>query len=364
MKKSLHIGILGTRGIPNQYGGFEQCAQYLAEGLVGKGHDVTVYNSSLHPYTRGRWNGVRIITARDYEDRLGTFGQFLYDLHCIRDARKRGFDVIIQLGYTSSSIWFWLWPRQSRHIVNMDGLEYMRSKYSPAVRWFLRRAERFATYQADLLVADNPAIRSYLAAKYGNVIHMISYGASLPGLLDEQVLEQLNLRPKAYFLAIARIEPENHIETLVHAHAASGTHIPLVIVGGLNTPLARELTTSPPDNIRFPGPIYEKPVLDALRKHARLYFHGHSVGGTNPSLLEAMASGCTICAHDNPFNRSVLESNACYFGDQGDLHRFMVDPPENDVANAWKNANFEKLKQQHQWPAVIEAYEHACYEVV
>lgn len=364
MKNNLRIGILGTRGIPNQYGGFEQCAQYLAEGLAGKGHDVTVYNSSLHPYRQSRWNGVTIVHARDHEDRLGTSGQFLYDLNCILDARKRAFDVIIQLGYTSSSIWFWLWPARARHVVNMDGLEYKRSKYSPAVRQFLRWAERLATYRANLLVADNPAIETYLRHKYRVAIRMISYGASLPGLIDEGIIGRLGLKPRAYHLAIARIEPENHIRELVEAHMAAREPVPLVIVGGTTTKLAVELMGQKPQGIIFTGALYDKPALDALRKHTLIYFHGHSVGGTNPSLLEAMACGCIICAHDNPFNRSVLEDNACYFNGSDELIEVMKHPPAEDLTRKWRAGNLEKLEQKHQWPVIVEAYEQACYEVV
>lgn len=364
MKGKLHIGILGTRGIPNQYGGFEQCAQYLAEGLAEKGHDVTVYNSSLHSYNRSRWNGVTIIRATDRENRLGTSGQFLYDLNCILDARKRAFDVIIQLGYTSSSIWFWLWPRHTRHIVNMDGLEYKRSKYSPAVRQFLRWAERLATLRANLLVADNPAIEAYLRPKYSRTIRMISYGASPPGPVDEGIIGQLDLQPHAYHLAIARIEPENHIRELIEAHAAANSPFPLVIVGGTGTKLARELTMSKPRGVFFTGALYDKAALDALRENALVYFHGHSVGGTNPSLLEAMACGCTICAHDNPFNRSVLEDGACYFSGLPELTEVMKHPPGEDPARKWKTINLARLEQRHQWSSIVDAYEQACYEVV
>lgn len=363
MKHPLRIGILGTRGIPNQYGGFEQCAQYLAEGLAAKGHEVTVYNSSLHPYTHKRWNGVSIIHQRDREDKFGTFGQFLYDLGCIRDARARNFDVIIQLGYTSSSVWFWLWPENTRHIVNMDGLEYNRSKYPYLVRQFLKLAEHMATFRADLLVADNPGIERYLASKYSKPIRLISYGAELPGKTDVGILSRFGLQPREYDLVIARLEPENHIEEIVKAHKRSGTDIPLLVIGSLQTSLARRLQGSPSNHVRFAGSIYEKSLLDSLRKYTRLYFHGHSVGGTNPSLLEAMASECVICAHDNPFNREVLGDSACYFSTETDLRQMIAQPPPKAEMEKWKAANLEKLKSVHRWNDIIDAYENACYEV-
>ena len=122
----MKIGILGTRGIPNAYGGFEQFAEHLSIGLHERGHEVFVYNSSLHPYKETEWKNVKIIHCRDLENKIGTAGQFIYDLNCIRDARKRGFDVLLHLGYTSDSLWHRLWPGKAINIVNMDGLEWSR----------------------------------------------------------------------------------------------------------------------------------------------------------------------------------------------------------------------------------------------
>src|SRR5690348_8489471 len=117
----MKIGILGTRGIPNSYGGFEQFAEVLSSALAQKGHDVYVYNSHLHPYHQDAWMGVNIIHCEDWENRLGTPGQFVYDLNCINDARKREFDVLLHLGYTSDSVWHRRWPNAAVNIINMDG---------------------------------------------------------------------------------------------------------------------------------------------------------------------------------------------------------------------------------------------------
>src|SRR5688500_16446735 len=134
---ALKIAILGTRGIPNNYGGFEQIAGYLSKGLVEKGHSVTVYNSHKHPYKESIWNGVEIVRCFDPEFLIGTAGQFVYDLNCILHVRKRRFDIILMLGYTSSSVWKDLYPKNAVLITNMDGLEWKRPKYSKPVRKFL-----------------------------------------------------------------------------------------------------------------------------------------------------------------------------------------------------------------------------------
>lgn len=363
MSRSLRIGILGTRGIPNHYGGFEQCAQFLAEGLAQRGHDVTVYNSSLHPYQRQRWQGVNIVHCTDSEDRFGTVGQFLYDYNCIRDARKRSFDVIMQMGYTSSSIWYRWWPRVP-HLVNMDGLEFKRSKYSPAVQRFLEWAEKLATLRANLLIADNPAIEDYLKGKYNLPVQYISYGAEPPESFDPEAIKPYGLEPNGYNLVIARIEPENHIEEIVQAHARGEAVKPLVVVGGTGTPLAQKLKAYESDRARFIGAVYDASAVNALRHYCHQYFHGHSVGGTNPSLLEAMACECNIIAHDNPYNRSVLEKNALYFSDVDTLSQLIRSERNTEHENQAQSNNLQKLKQEHRWEQIVEAYENACYAVV
>src|ERR1044071_7073691 len=140
----MKIGIMGTRGIPNNYGGFEQLAEYLSAGLAQKGHEVYVYNPHYHPYKESSWGKVNIIHCIDRQRSIGTVAQFFYDLACIKDARKRKYDILLHLGYTSDSIWWKKWPKQSVNIVNMDGMEWSREKYNRITRKFLKRAERLA----------------------------------------------------------------------------------------------------------------------------------------------------------------------------------------------------------------------------
>jgi len=140
----MRIAIIGTRGIPNHYGGFEQCAEYLAVGLVERGIEVLVYNSHNHPYTESEWNGVQIVHCYDPEYKWGTIGQFLYDLNCIKDLKKRNVDIVLQLGYTSGSVWGWMLPKNAVVTTNMDGLEWKRTKYPVVVKklFVVRRKTR------------------------------------------------------------------------------------------------------------------------------------------------------------------------------------------------------------------------------
>src|SRR5882757_7715333 len=197
---SLRIAILGTRGIPNHYGGFEQLAEYLAPGLVKAGHEVTVYNSHNHPYQDKEWKGVQIRHCYDPEYLLGSAGQFVYDLNCLIDARKRHYDVILQLGYTSSSVWGLLFPKDSIIIYNLDGLEWQRTKYSPIIRRFLLYAEKLAVKFSDSYIADSPVIQIYFRDKYGIQSEYIAYGAELFDPADPTILRDYGVSPGNYFL--------------------------------------------------------------------------------------------------------------------------------------------------------------------
>jgi glycosyltransferase involved in cell wall biosynthesis len=310
----MKIGIIGTRGIPNHHGGFEQFAMFFSEYLAGKGYDVVVYNSSNHPYQSESWKNVVIKHCYDPEPKIGTAGQFIYDFLSILDARKQNFDVIFQLGYTSSSIWGFLFPKESKLITNMDGLEWKRSKYSGVVKSFLKIAEKWAVKQSDILIADSKGIQEYILTNYQAESHLIAYGAEKATDFDESTLNHYNLIKKKYNLVIARLEPENNIEPVLKAHEEVAKE-ELLIIGSTSTKHGKYLESKYKKNIRFLGGIYDFKKLNDLRHFSNLYFHGHSVGGTNPSLLEAMACSCSIVANDNIFNRAVLGNDAFYFSD-------------------------------------------------
>lgn len=362
----MHIAILGSRGIPNQYGGFEQFAQQLAVYLVQQGHRVTVYNSSLHPYRDSNYQGVQIVRCYDPENYLGTAGQFIYDLLGILHARRQSYDVLLQLGYTSSALWYPLHPACIPVVTNMDGLEWRRSKYRGMVRRFLRWSEGRAAHRSQALVADSKGIAQYLQETYGLDSTFIPYAAlpvdPLPSEKLAQALEPMGLVPGGYDLLIARMEPDNHIHTLLQAHAhAAGLRPslpPLVLVGRPANAFARGLQARHPNSphTRWLGGIYEQDTLEILRQGCRLYFHGHSVGGTNPSLLEAMASGCRIVAHNNEFNRSVLGEEAVYFDEAASLGRYLAE--DKPWPASWPAKHRQTITEQYSPERIMGAYLH------
>lgn len=363
-KRTLSVAILGTRGIPNRYGGFEACAEKIGPRLAERGHRVAVYATSDHPFREDHWQGVRIIRARNPERWLGTFGQFIYDYHCNRHSRGENFDIILHLGYTSDSVWYRLWAKHAVHIVNMDGQEWKRAKYNRGVRLFLRYAERLATRRSRWLVADSGEIEKYLREKYAVPVRYIPYGADIPVRYAEQTPGEWGLAAGRYDLVIARMEPENNIEMAIMAKLAATDPIPLVIVGN-NNGYKRRLVKKygHQQQIRFLDAVYDPEKINSLRHFSRIYVHGHSVGGTNPSLLEAMACGCRIVSYHNVFNAWVLGEKAFYYQSPAGLaalfSTFDAGQYEEMIGR-----NLEKIREEFNWESVTRAYEKLFYDAI
>ncbi len=350
------IGILGTRGIPNQYGGFEQWATQLSVALVARGYEVSVYNSHYHPYQKPEYKGVKIIRKWDPKS-IGLASQFIYDLLCVTDARKQNFDTIIQLGYTTSSVWAKLLPKSSQIIYNMDGMEWKREKYKGVLSKFLKHAEKLAVKHSNQLIADSLPIKKYLEKKYHVQAAFIPYPADIFSNPDKTVLQPFNIQPDEYFLLIARFQPDNNFETAIQGVIDSKSDKPLIIVGDDNNRYGRFLKKKYNNRqIIFAGKIYDKVVLDNLRYFSALYFHGHSAGGTNPSLLEAMAASCVICAHNNEFNKAVLGEDTYYFNNEKDITE-ILNGKTNDFSNKqWISDNLNKLRENYTLDKIVDSY--------
>jgi glycosyltransferase involved in cell wall biosynthesis len=355
----MKIAIIGTRGIPNHYGGFEQCAEYLALGLVKLGNEVIVYNSHNHPYQESKWNGVKLIHCYDPEFRLGTLGQFIYDLNCIVNVRSQEVDVVLQLGYTSSSVWGWLLPKDAVVTTNMDGLEWKRTKYSNRVKKFLLTAERYGVEYSDHLISDSIGIRDYLKDKYDVNSTFIPYGADVFRSPNSSILKNYDLGEFSYDLLIARLEPENSIEIILDGVALANTSRPFLVIGKHLTTYGEYLKKKylAFGHIQFIGGVYDIDKLNNLRHYSNIYFHGHTVGGTNPSLLEAMASNSLICANDNSFNKYILENDALYFNTHEDVCGILQDPKINKVELApMILSNIKKIKEVYRWDLIVDQY--------
>ncbi|GAA4941851.1 DUF1972 domain-containing protein [Algibacter agarivorans] len=354
----MKIVILGTRGIPNNYSGFEQFAEFFSVFLVEQGHDVWVYNSHNHVFQEKKFRGVNIIHKFDPEYKVGTFGQFIYDFNCIIDSRKRSFDVILQLGYTSNTIWHRFLPKKPIIISNMDGLEWKRSKYSTVVRRFLKYAEKLAVKSSDYLISDSIGIQNYLLREYNVSSEFIAYGAELFNEPNREILKQYNVEEFKYNMLVARFEPENNLEMILDGVVLADKKNPFLVVGRHDSNKFGEYLKNKfkdAKNIRFVGGIFNLEYLNNLRYFSNLYFHGHSVGGTNPSLLEAMASKALIVAHNNEFSKSILEGDAFYFKNKEEvkIHIDTIDKNQNigNIENC-----YAKINSKYRWEVINNKY--------
>jgi glycosyltransferase involved in cell wall biosynthesis len=362
----IRIGILGTRGIPNHYGGFERLAEKLSSGLAAQGHIVFVYNSHNHFYKEKKWNGVNIVHCYDPEYLLGTAGQFIYDLNCIADARKKNLDIILMLGYTSSSVWGWLFPEKSTVIFNMDGLEWKRTKYSKPTRKFLLYAEKLAVRYSDFYITDSPVIKAYYYAKYRLDTKYIAYGAKIFTTEDESIPLKYGMNKNQYHLLIARMEPENNIRMILDGFSKSNSRKKFLVVGTTNNKYGSQLVQEfkHDERINFAGAIFDEQELHSLCYFSSLYFHGHSTGGTNPSLLEAMSSQALIAAHENDFNKSVLQQDAFYFSSAENITTLIETVQDKSCAEKMIANNLEKIKNSFNWEQIIDQYQQFMLQCV
>jgi hypothetical protein len=367
----LNIAILGTRGIPNYHGGFEQYAEYLSVGLHKLGHSVSVYNSSEHPFNEKNFKGVRLIKIYCPEKKYGAFSHFIYDWLCSKDATiNNQFDIIYHLGYQSASPAILRFKNKSKAvwITNMDGLEWKRDKWSTPVKFLTKIMERIAIRSSDFLISDNIGIQSYYKINFNADSKYLAYGADISNYVDEELILEHNVNSENYYILVARLEPENSIEIILDGFLKSKSIKPFLIVGKHNTKYGALLKSKYHNNIniRFIGGVYEKNKLDALRKYSSIYFHGHTVGGTNPSLLEAMALGCFISHHNNDFNNSVIKNNTFSFKNCFDVSKIINNYEKSGIKDidSFKNQNITIISNEYSWGKIINEHNQFFKSVI
>jgi len=354
------LAILGTRGIPAKHGGFETFAERLALHLAARGWAVTVAcqaeDSGPHPAS---WQGVALRHHRPRSP--GPLGTIEMDLRAALGTLRQA-DLALTLGYNTAMFGLLLRAAGIPHLMNMDGIEWQRAKWSRPVRGWFWLNERAARFAADHLVADHPQIAAHLARHTpASRITTIPYGADSVTAADPALLAPLGLAEGGHALAIARVEPENSLLEIVQGFSARPRGLKLVVLGRLDT--ARQayhaaIRAAASAEVIFPGAIYDPAVVAALRLHARLHVHGHRVGGTNPSLVEALGAGNPVLAHDNPFNRWVAGPAMAYFRDAGDcataFDRLLAPGADlHQMAEAARARHAEAFR----WEDVLAAYE-------
>lgn len=358
-----HVLILGIRGLPARHGGFETFAEKLALYLVAKGWKVTVYCQNDTPeaeptLTTDMWRGVHRVNIG--VKRSGAASTIEFDWHSLRHAARQD-GVCLVLGYNTAAFLPVLRMAGRPVLINMDGLEWKRPKWSrPVQAWFYAN-EWLGARLGTRIVADHPAIAERMASRRrASDIVMIPYGGEEVLSATAAPLEPYGLEPGRYLVSIARIEPDNNILPIVKAFSRRQRGARLVVLGTMDRSNAyhREVKAAASSEVSFPGPIYEKQTVQSLRFHARAYCHGHMVGGTNPSLVESLWCGNAVLAHRNPFNTWTAGAEQFYFEDETScdhsVHRILTD--DLAVARASRAAR-ERAATSFRWDSILADYE-------
>jgi len=360
------ILILGTRGLPANHGGFETFAERYALYLVERGWSVSVYcqedvETVTVPVRTDIWRGVTRIFIQTA--RKGGCGALDFDWKCVRDAVRRP-GLCLVLGYNGAAFLPYLRLFGKKIFTNMDGIEWKRPKWSLPVRAWFYINEWVAAWSSQRLIADHPAIADHVATRRPrSAIVVIPYGGDRVASATVAPLAALGLEAGRYMVSIARIEPDNNIATLVSAFSAQPRGMKLVVLGKLedDNPYHAKVRTAAGPEVVFPGAIYDPGTVQALRAHARAYLHGHTVGGTNPSLVEALWAGNAVIAHDNVFNRWTAGRAALFFQDAGACEQAISRLVQDDVLVARLAAAARaRAAAAFDWRDVLLAYEREC----
>jgi glycosyltransferase involved in cell wall biosynthesis len=358
---SLRIAMIGTRGVPAAYGGFETAVEEIGSRLVDRGHEVTVFCRWADDPTIQKFRGMRLVHLPSVRKRsLETLAHTALSVrHVIRQAAT---DVAFVFNAANSPL---LGPLQRRGIpvaVHVDGLEWRRAKWGAAGRTYYRLAESAAVRRADALIADAQGISDYYTAEFGARTELLAYGAPLRWADASDRLAAVGVREREFHLVVARLEPENHVHLIVEGYRRSGATLPLVVVG--SAPYGKQYiqgiteSASGDPRIRLLGSVWDQRLLDQLYANALTYLHGHSVGGTNPSLLRAMGAGAAVLAFDVGFNREVLGRAGRFFSTPDDVRRLIDEAEASPAVQRDLGSELrERAAERYNWDDVADGYD-------
>lgn len=358
----MRVAILGTRGVPARYGGFETFAEELGARLAARGHAVTVYtrrttNEAAVDEYRGMT--VRVLPAL----RLKALETLSHTTLSVLSARRAKFDAILLCNAANAPLIPLLHVKRLRVVLNVDGIERRRRKWGAVGRAYYRLCEALAARWADELVTDAEVIRRYYRRVHGRGSAMVPYGGDLPRPEGNDTLCHLGVAPGSYFLYVSRFEPENNPDRVVEAYREVPGDVPLVMVGG--APYARALIrkvrglAERDRRVILPGPIYGLGYRELLF-NARAYIHATEVGGTHPALVEAMGAGRTVLYLDNAANREVVGDAGLPFDFQCSRHlgAVLTGVVAGSVSAAGLGARAQaRVAERYRWDDVASAYE-------
>lgn len=356
MTKQKSVALVGTRGVPAAYGGFETCVEEVGQRLARDGMRVRVYCRAAKDEPRPATHlGMELVYRPALRRRaLETLSHTLMSILHIVTHRVQAVIVF----NAANAIWLpLLWLMRIPVAVHVDGLEWRRGKWGPIGQLYYRYAESLAVRWSNALISDAQAIADYYADEFGRETIQLAYGAPRAERTDGSRLAELDLTPGEYHLVVARFERENHVLEIIEGYCASRATLPLVVVG--SAPYSADYTkavhAAADERVRFVGGVWDQALLDDLYQHSATYLHGHSVGGTNPSLLRAMGAGSVCLAYDVVFNREVLGVAGRFFADPAALGRLIEQVEASEDAPAWSRLASERAKA-YCWEDVSAGY--------
>lgn len=360
----MRIAMVGTRGVPARYGGFETCVEEVGSRLAARGHEVTVYCRAPEGAERPDEHlGMRLVHLPAVRRRA--LETVTHTAVSVGHLVARDTDVAFVFNAANAPFLPVLRARGVPVATHVDGLEWKRAKWSTGGRRYYRVAEAMAVRWSDALIADAEGVAAYYASEFDAPTIPISYGAREVPASSVARIAELGLEERRYHVAVARFEPENHVDVIVGGYVRSRARYPLVVVG--SAPYGQDYTdrvrSLGDDRVRFLGGVWDAELLDGLYAGSLSYLHGHSVGGTNPSLLRAMGAGASVIAYDVGFNREVLGPAGLYFRDADDV-RTRVERTEADPAAA--RARGERALEEvrrYDWDDVARRYEDLALEL-
>jgi glycosyltransferase involved in cell wall biosynthesis len=364
----MHIALIGTRGVPARYGGFETCVEEVGRRLVKAGHDVVVYCREVEgdhaEPVLATHEGMQLVHLPAL--RKKTLETLSHTALSVAHVMRHPVDAAIVFNSANAPFLPMLRARGIPVATHVDGLEWKRTKWQGAGRKYYRLAESMAVRWSDALIADAQGIADYYTEEFRAKTTLIAYGA--PILTDEQSagLAALDLEPGNYHLVVARFEPENHVDVIVDGYRRSTAKKPLVVVG--SAPYADDYTARvhslADERVRFLGGVWDQHLLDQLYANSATYLHGHSVGGTNPSLLRAIGAAAPTIAFDVNFNREVLADTGRYFATAGDVAAEIELAEMYPEVTQERGAAGQRAAYRYDWDEVAAQYEQLCTDLV
>lgn len=356
-----HLIVLGIRGLPASHGGFESFAEKLAPWMLNAGWRVTVYcqGSDNGKRTVDTWQGCQRVHIPVHGD--NAFSTIEFDIKSTVDAIKNP-GIILTLGYNTGFLAIYSRIMKKTNLINMDGIEWKREKYSLFEKIYLWLNELIASKFGNTLIADHPEIALHLMRHTSSSkIETIAYGSDRLSDEDPSCLNEFGLEKDKYLTLIARPEPENSILEIVTAFSQKERGVRLLVLGNYREDQAYHVLVrkAASREVIFAGAVYEKIKIRAIRRFSLAYLHGHRVGGTNPSLVEALGAGNAIIAHDNKFNRWVAGESALYFSNEDECSSKIDEVISNNmIRENCRNAALQRWSDEFMWPSILSKYEN------